>query len=156
MNSPILDAPRHNKHNAYIHTRNLTIIILYLFVSVTLVAGEQHPAPDPFSVNSYDAAQAVWMIRRAGLLMVQRPGQRRPEIRSLSHPRAVESVHIGTDENAISPVHRERFDIVIDGEPLDWEHTFIQFGGQMVNMMALFSYRNQALPPGLQRYVLAE
>ncbi len=96
------------------------------------------------------------MIRRAGLLMVQRPGQRRPEIRSLPHPRAVQSLHVGRDEDAISPVHRERFDIVIDGDPLDWEHTFIQFGGQMVNMMALFSYRNQALPPGLQRYLLVE
>lgn len=89
------------------------------------------------------------MIRRVGLLIEEQPGERRGRIISIAHPREVEAVFVGIDENAPGAAHRQRWDITIRGEPLDWRHTFIRYGGRMVNLQALFTYRNQELPPGL-------
>ncbi len=129
----------------------LACVLLSVLPRPTPVAAQHiHPAPRPFTLNSYDAIQAVWMIRRAGLLMHHPQGQHRGQILAIRHPLDVRAVPAGTDENAPGEHHRERWDITIDDTPLDWPNTFIRYGGRMVNLQALFTYRNQEVPPELR------
>lgn len=111
-----------------------------------------HPSPEPFTLNGYDATQAVWMIRRAGLLLWE-PAQGPSEIIAVRERSAVRAVPVGTDDTAPGPQHRDRYDIEVNGQPLDWRNTFIRYRGRMTNLQALFSYRNQTPPEGL-RYQL--
>lgn len=108
-----------------------------------------HPSPDPFTLNGYNAVQAIWMIRRARLLLWEGPDGS-SEIIPIRENAAVRAIHVGTDEDAPGPQHRERYDIEVNGRPLDWRNTFIRYGGRMVNLQALFSYRNQTPPEGLR------
>ncbi len=108
-----------------------------------------HESPEPFTLNGYDAIQAVWMIRRAGLLLYEVPGSR-GEIIPIRSRDDVRAVHVGSDPDASGPQHRERYDIIVNGEPLDWRNTFVRYGGRMVNLQALFTYRNQTPPEGLR------
>lgn len=108
-----------------------------------------HPAPEPFTVNGYDAVQAVWMIRRARLL-VHEPPDGSSEIIPVRTVTDVRAVHAGSNPDAPGPQHVERYDITVNGNPLDWDNTYIRYGGRMVNLRALFTYRNQETPPGLR------
>lgn len=108
-----------------------------------------YPSPTPFNLNGYDATQAIWMIRRAGLLLREYPGGT-SEIIPIRTAADVRAVHVDTDPDAPGPQHQERYDILVNDEPLDWPNTFIRYGGRMVNLQALFTYRNQVLPEGLR------
>jgi hypothetical protein len=108
-----------------------------------------YSSPAPFNLSGYDATQAIWMIRRAGLLLREYPGGT-SEIIPIRATGDVRAVHVGTDHDAPGPQHEERYDIIVNGEPLDWENTFIRYGGRMVNLQALFTYRNQVPPEGLR------
>ena len=55
-------------------------------------------------------------------------------------------VFTGLDPGAYEG-HQSRYDIELNGEPLDWDHTYIEFGGEMVNLRLLFTYRNQGPVP---------
>jgi hypothetical protein len=101
------------------------------------------PNPEPFSVNSYHALQAVAMIRRARFLQ-HWDGTGMPETIVVEQ---VESTHIGFNEEA-TPAHQHRYDILLNGEPLDWDHTYIAYDGRMTNLRLLFTYRNQHPPEG--------
>lgn len=108
-----------------------------------------HPTPDPFTLNGRDAIQALWLIRRAGLLLHHTPGGTSETI-VVRRASDVRAVHAGHDPNAPGRQHAERYDIEIDGEPLDWRNTFIRYGGYMTNLQLLFTYRNQTPPEGLR------
>ncbi len=130
-------------------------VVFILAALLTLVAPsasalEQHaprtaivPTRDPFTLNAYDATQALWMIRRAGLLQSWSPGARRSNIAV----REVRAVLVEVDRDAPTAALRRRYDLVLNGEPLDWRTTYIEYGGEMVNLQLLFTYRNQ-YPPG--------
>ncbi len=106
------------------------------------------PNADPFSLNAYDAVSALALIERAGLLQLW-DGSGLPETVAVTEAKAV---YIGTDEEAV-PAQRNRYDIVVNGEPLDWQRTYVEYGGRMVSLRLLFTYRNQHPPPGL-RYMI--
>ncbi|SIQ81208.1 hypothetical protein SAMN05920897_11582 [Alkalispirochaeta americana] len=108
-----------------------------------------HPAPDPFTLNSRDAVQAIWMIRRSQLLILALPGKER-EIIYLEDPLEVEARYAGEDPAPPGREHARRYQLYLLGSPLDWENTFIRYRGEMVNLQTLFTYRNQKLPPGLR------
>ena len=96
------------------------------------------PAPEPFSLNGYDTIQAVSVLQRAGLVrVVDEDG--RPRTVAV---RDVHAVLTGVDEHA-APAYRLRYDIVLNGEPLEWDKTYVEYGRRMVNMKLLFTYRNQ-------------
>ncbi len=109
------------------------------------------PNPEPFSVNSYHAIQAVAMIRREQFLQ-HWDGSGMPETIVVER---VESTHIAFDAQA-TPAHQHRYDILVNGEPLDWDHTYIEYDGRMTNLRLLFTYRNQHPPTGLLYHIPLE
>ena len=101
------------------------------------------PAPEPFSLNGYDARQAMAMIRRVGLLV--RGGN--TASREIIVVDSVEAVR-GEVIDGYPPLHRQRWDILLNGAPVDWDDTYIEYGGRLVNLQLLFTYRNQRpIPP---------
>lgn len=103
------------------------------------------PTPEPFSLNAYDAVQALWMIRRARLLQQRLP---HGELRTLA-VREVRAVLVDVDPEAPTEALSRRYDLVVNGELLDWDNSYIEYGGRMVSVRLLFTYRNQHPPPGL-------
>ncbi len=97
--------------------------------------------PEPFTLIGYDVLQAEALIRRAGLL-IRLIG----ENREIVAVRTVEVVEIGRMEQ-MPPLHRRRYDLLLNGEPMDWDALYIEYGGRLVNLRLLFTYRNQRPVP---------
>jgi hypothetical protein len=106
------------------------------------------PNPEPFSLNSYNALQAAALIRRVGFLQ-RWDGRGMPETLAVER---VETVHIGVDPEAV-PARRNRYDLRVNGQALDWDVTYIEYDGRMVNLRLLFTYRNQHPPEGLEYFI---
>ena len=106
-------------------------------------------APMPFSLSAYDALQAIAMIERERLLIRWGGGGR--EIVVAESVDAVEVDPLpGMPRN-----HRRRYDLFLNGEPLPWDEMYIRYGGQMLNLQLLFTYRNQRPVPDVP-FVLPE
>ena len=106
-------------------------------------SGEIYPAPEPFSLNGYDALQAMAMIRREGLL-IERTGAGR-EIVVVD---SIEAVPVDPITD-YPPQHRERWDLLLNGERLRWDVTYIEYGGRLLSVRLLFTYRNQRPVPDI-------
>lgn len=102
------------------------------------------PAASPFSLSSYDVIDAVWLIRRAGFLQ-RWDYENRPETVAV---RTVSSAWVDYDPNAYEG-HRNRYTIILNGEPIDWNHIYVEYAGDMLNLRMLYTYRNQKPPPDL-------
>ena len=102
------------------------------------------PAPEPFSVSAQDAQQAIDIIRRVGLLEFWQGGGQA----SIVAVRSIGAIFIGYDPQAFVG-HRSRYDLMLNGHRIDWDHLYIEYGGSMVNLRALFTYRNQYPPDSL-------
>lgn len=102
------------------------------------------PAPEPFSLGAYDAIDAVWLIRRSGALMWW-DHENRPQVVNV---RTVESFWTGFDPDAYEG-HQNRYSILLNGEPIDWDHLYVEYAGDMINLRLLYTYRNQKPPPDL-------
>jgi hypothetical protein len=100
-----------------------------------------YPAPEPFSVNYYDARLAMAMIRRERLL-IRRVGSGR----EIVPVRTIEIRDVGTDDR-LPETHRHRYDLVLNGAPLPWDELYIEYGGRLLNLRLLFTYRNQRPVP---------
>ena len=109
------------------------------------------PNPEPFTLNAYDATQALFLVRRARLLQQWGPGSERRNI----FVRDVRAVWVLDDPDAPTQALRPRYDLEVNGAPLDWQRTYIEYGGSMVNLRLLFTYRNQH-PPDLLRFRIPE
>lgn len=110
-------------------------------------SGEIFPAPEPFTLNGYDALQAMAVIRREGLL-IERTG----EGRAIVVVESVEAVPADPIED-YPPQHRRRWNLLLNGEPLRWDTTYIEYGGRLLSLRLLFTYRNQRPVPDIP-YVL--
>lgn len=91
-----------------------------------------------FTLNSYDVIDAVMRIRRSRFLL---------ERRESGPPRVVTvesafSEWVGYEPDAFEN-HRNRYTIVLNGEPIDWDSLYIEYGGEMVSLRLLYTYRNQ-------------
>ena len=107
--------------------------------------GPPYPAYQPFTLNSYDVIQAVLMIRRSFALIHQdADGQR-----SIIPVKSARSVWVEFDPDAFE-THQNRYDVELNGEPLDWDHTFIEYGGRLVNLRLLFTFNNQRPMPEVE------
>lgn len=111
------------------------------------------PAPEPFSLSARDAGEAIALLRRVGFVSVVdlsiQPGSRPPGAPAPSgYPlvtvpvKEVWARFLGVDEG-FPPGHFRRFDLVINGSPLEWERTYIFYDGRQVLLQQLFTYRNQ-------------
>lgn len=94
---------------------------------------------EPFSLDLQTAIQAVRFIRRAGVLQTYEPGSR-PELLPVE---SVWLVLVVPDTDPDNPPLDSRYDLVLNGAPLAWERTYMLYGGRMVNLGALFTYRNE-------------
>ena len=114
-----------------------------------------YPTPEPFSVNAWDAVQALWMIRRVGLLWYEAPSAQDDETGRYGDSSrvvrvdSVRAVYVGEDET-YPAVHKERYNLVLNGEPIDWANLYIEYGGVMRNLQLLYTYRNQRPFPDRQ------
>ena len=129
----------------------LFVILLLLTAAPNLAAQTWErsapilPASEPFSLNSHDVIHAVLMIRREpALLRVDDDGAR-----TIVPVRNVRSVWIDFNPDAYED-HQNRYDVELNGKPLDWDHLFIEYDGGMVNLRLLFTYRNQQPVPDVQ------
>ena len=130
----------------------LTLVLTLTAMPVSLVSqtnrrsgawtGPILPAPDPFTLNGYDAVTAVAMIHRARLLQ-HWDFHTAPSIVAV---RSVRAYFVGVDLDAFEG-HQERYDVELNGEPIDWDHTYIEYDGDMINLRLLFTYRNQRPVP---------
>ena len=103
------------------------------------------PAPEPFTLNSYDVIDAVWMIRRSFALVYSNGEGTRRTV----PVRSVQSIWVGFDPEAYEN-HQNRYDVLLNGEPLDWDHLYIEYAGSLVNLRLLYTYRNQQPVPDVQ------
>lgn len=100
------------------------------------------PAPEPFSLNSYDVIDAVLLLRRVRFLQ-RWDYESAPETVVVHTAR---SVHVGFDPDAYY-AHQNRYSILLNGEPIDWDHLYVEYAGDMINLRLLYTYRNQKPPP---------
>jgi hypothetical protein len=111
------------------------------------------PAPEPFSLSGRDAVQAIALLRRVGFVSVAdtsiTPGGAAPRLPGPSaYPlvtipvRDVRARFLGVEER-YPPGHVGRFDLLINGHPLEWGRTYIFYGGRQLLLQQLFTYRNQ-------------
>ena len=99
----------------------------------------------PFSLNAYDAVHALYLLRRELFLQVLGEGGEYRTVRI----RNVRAVRLPDAEYPLTPFERKRYDILVNGEPLEWENSYIEHDERRVNMRLLYTYRNGGLPEGL-------
>ncbi len=99
------------------------------------------PGPKPFSL---DAKSAIYCINilKGNRLIEKKNGSSKSTIVEVH---TVWSFFLGLEEN-YPEGHRLRYDIIVNGTPLDWDNSFIEYGGEMINLRLLFLYRNQYPP----------
>ena len=102
------------------------------------------PASDPFTLSSYDVIDAVWLIRRSEYLLWW-DYESRPQTVTIA---SVQSFWTGYDPDAYEG-HQNRYSILLNGKPIDWDHLYVEYDGDMLNLRLLYTYRNQKPPPDL-------
>lgn len=99
----------------------------------------------PFSLNAYDAVHALYLLRRELFVQVREEEGSYRTVRI----RRVRALRLPDAENPLTPFERKRYDILVNGEPLDWERSYIEYDERRVNLRLLYTYRNGGLPEGL-------
>lgn len=102
------------------------------------------PEPDPFSLDALSAIYCIDLLRNNQFIET-RDSAGKPGIVKVTK---VWSYFLGLDES-YPEGHRLRYDIIVNEVPLDWDNSFIEYGGDMLNLRLLFLYRNQYPSPGL-------
>ncbi|MBB6479402.1 hypothetical protein [Spirochaeta isovalerica] len=123
------------------------VFILCLFVKSLLLwsqPSEIIPGPEPFSVDGRSAIYCINLLRTNPFLEYRDQMGRS----SILTVRTVWSWFLDFDET-YPEGHQLRYDIIVNSEPLDWDNCFIEYGGEMINIRLLFTYRNQYPPGGL-------
>lgn len=102
------------------------------------------PAPQPFTLDARSTIGAIAMLRRARFLQrYEDDGDKRPRTVVVD---TVHAVLVDPDPDP-SPPNRSRYDIVLNGELLDWDDLYVFYNGRMTNLRLLFTYRNQRPVP---------
>ena len=137
----------------------IVIFILSLFL---MLGGQLHaldsaepgggfhiiPGPDPFSLDAGSAVYCIDLLRDNRFLEREGDsGQYR-----IVEVRTVWSWFLEYDES-YPEGHRKRYNIIVNGKPLDWDNSYIEYGGEMLNLRLLFLYRNQYPPKNLEYYL---
>ena len=100
-----------------------------------------YDTPDPFSLNGYDALHAIALLKRERLV-IRRTGSSR----EIVPVRTVVARELDPMEE-MPPLHRRRYTLVLNDEPIEWERMYIDYGGRLLNLQLLFTYRNQRPVP---------
>ena len=117
------------------------------------VSGEESPFREPslaegapFSLNAYDAVHALYLLRRTLFLRVRRRSGQLETVRI----REVRALRLKDAPNPLTPFERKRYDILVNGERIDWANSFIEYDEREINLRLLYTYRNGGLPEGLR------
>ena len=103
------------------------------------------PSPQPFSVDQDSAKYCIWLLKQVGLIQqLEENGKT-----GITKVETVWSYFLDVDRS-YPEGHQLRYDIYLNGSPLDWDNSYIEYGGEMLNMRLLFIYRNQHPANGLK------
>lgn len=131
-------------------------LFLYLIMSILLSAQSGTtperdlnsaiiPGPIPFSLDSASAIYCIDLLKNNPLIEIKSDSGNSRIVRV----ETVWSYFLELDEKYPAG-HQLRYDIIINGKSLDWDKSFIEYGGDMLNLRLLFLYRNQYPPEGLE------
>ncbi len=135
------------------------ILILPLFLLLSGQVQAQHspgldatdsiiiPGPNPFSLDAESAVYCIDLLKKISLMEVKDENDKSKIVKV----QTVWSYFLEFEES-FPEGHRRRYDIIVNGFPLDWDNSFIEVGGEMINLRLLFLYRNQHPPKGLDYY----
>jgi len=103
------------------------------------------PGPAPFSLDATSAIYCIDLLKNNRFIEIKNDSGKT----EIVEVHSVWSFFLGLDENYPAGHHR-RYDIIVNDTPLDWDKSFIEYGGEMVNLHLLFLYRNQYPPQDLE------
>lgn len=129
----------------------ITLICLILYATqVSILNSEWNsaivPEPEPFSLDTASAIYCIDLLREVGFLEVKDDSGKS----SILAVKTVWSYFLSYDES-FPRGHRKRYDIIVNGEAINWDRSFIEYGGDMLNLRLMFLYKNQH-PSGSLEY----
>lgn len=141
-----------------INRQSILFISLFLFLNNQLFAQNETdsdssfdtiivPGPIPFSLDAISAINCIELLRRNRFIQVNDENGTSYIVKV----QTVWSISLGLNESYPGG-HQRRYDIVLNGKPLDWDHSYVEYGGEMINLRLLYLYRNQYPPQGLKYY----
>lgn len=102
------------------------------------------PGPDPFSLDATSAIYCIDLLKNNRFIEIKNKTGKNEIVKI----HTVWSIFLNLDKN-YPEGHQRRYEIIVNGTPLDWDKSFIEYGGKMLNLHLLFLYRNQYPPRGL-------
>jgi hypothetical protein len=103
------------------------------------------PGPEPFSLDDRSAIYCINLLRNNRYIEINEETGKS----EIVEVHTVWSYFLGLNENYPAG-HHLRYDIIVNGEPINWDDSYIEYGGDMINLRLLFLYRNQYPPSNLQ------
>jgi len=101
--------------------------------------------PVPFSLDANSAIYCIDLLKENRFIEFKNNTGKT----TIIDVHTVWSIFLGFEQN-YPEGHRRRYDIIVNGTTLDWDNCFIEYGGEMINLRLLFTYRNQYPPPDLK------
>ena len=131
----------------------VTIILtlsFFILVCSPLMAADQAiiSGPEPFSLDGGSAIYCIHLLKTVRFFEL-RDENGKSEIVNVE---TVWSWFLEYDEE-FPEGYRKRYDIIVNGSALDWDNSFIEYGGEMINLRLLFLYRNQHPPESFKQYM---
>ena len=103
------------------------------------------PGPVPFSLDARSVVYCINLLNNNRFLEINN----KTGVSKTIEVHRVWSLFLGVDEN-YPEGHQRRYDIIINEVPLNWDNSFIAYGGELLNLRLLFLYKNQYPPQGLE------
>lgn len=125
------------------------LISFFLLLSSQLYSQDTEPSsviipgPEPFTLDGGSAIYCIDLLREIRFLELK--NETSSEIVKVE---TVWSYYLDFDES-YPRGHQLRYDIIVNGNPLDWDNSFIEYGGELINLRLLFLYKNQHPPKDL-------
>lgn len=102
------------------------------------------PEPQPYSIDALSAMYCIDLLKNNPFIETRDSDGKS----SIVRVKKVWSYFLSFDET-YPEGHRRRYDIIVNESPMDWDNSFIEYGGDMLNLRLLFLYRNQYPSQGL-------
>ncbi len=127
----------------------LTILLLqFLLTQLTAQESIIVPGPEPFSLDVGTAIYCIHLLKNNYYIEKTDKSAKYKII----DVKTIWSWFLKYDES-YPEGYRKRYDIIVNGEPVDWDNSYIEYGGEMINLRLLFTYRNQHPPETLEDYI---
>ncbi|MDC7124116.1 MAG: hypothetical protein PQJ46_01015 [Spirochaetales bacterium] len=140
--------------------KEIYVLILTLFIFSNLLYAQDSTekntdtkdtivkTPEPFSIDARSAIYCINLLKNNRYLEKQNNKAKY----NIIEVKTVWSWFIKYDES-FPEGYRKRYDIIVNGNNMDWDNSYIEYGGKMINLKILFLYRNQYPPESLKDYI---